>query len=491
VSVTPPIIVVGGGIAGLAAALAAAPAPVLLLTRAPGGQGASSTLAQGGIAAAVAPGDSAAAHAHDTCVAGNHHNERAMVDVLTQGAGEAIAWLQALGVAFDRDDEGALQLGREGGHDCHRIVHAGGDATGARVMAALVAAAREAPHIERQAGVDVDGLMLRNGHVCGVCVTRADGTQSAVEGRAVVLATGGIGGLFAHTSNPLDADGSGLALAMAAGAATRDLEFVQFHPTALAVPGLHSLPLVTEALRGAGARVVDARAEPLMAGVHPLADLAPRDIVARRVWAACQDGGAWLDARLVGESFSHAFPTVLAGCLKHGIDPRLQPIPVTPAAHFHMGGIATDADGRTDLPGLYAVGEVACNGVHGANRLASNSLLEGLVFGRRLGEHLREVDDAPLGGRSFKFLHRGPSLDGTALARLRELMMQAMGPLRTGALLQVALRDCDALARVGWQGAVARALVAAALRRRRSLGAHFRDDGPIGGHTTKGAWRLA
>lgn len=486
-----PIIVVGGGIAGLATALAAAPAPVLLLARSAGGQGAASSLAQGGIAAALAPGDSPAAHAHDTCVAGSHHNDVAMVDVLTGGAQDAIHWLQQLGVAFDRDEAGTLQLGREGGHDRPRIVHAGGDATGAVVMAALVAAARNAPHIERRIGVDVDGLMLRNGRVCGVCVTHADGSQSAFEGRAVVLATGGIGGVFAHTSNPVDADGSGLALAIAAGADTRDLEFVQFHPTALSVPDLHSLPLVTEALRGAGAILLDARGNPFMAGVHPLADLAPRDIVARHVWAACEEGGAWLDARMVGDAFPRSFPTVLASCLAHGIDPRETLIPVTPAAHFHMGGVHTDVDGATSLPGLFAVGEVACNGVHGANRLASNSLLEGLVFGRRLGMHLSATDVPAAGGRSFKFLHRGPGLDAPQLTRLRHLMTQAMGPLRTGALLQVALRDCDALARVGWQGALARALVGAALRRQHSLGAHFRDDGPLPGHSTKVAWRAA
>lgn len=486
-----PIIVVGGGIAGLVTALAAAPAPVLLLTRGNGSHGAASALAQGGIAAALAAGDSPAAHAHDTCVAGSHHNDRAMVEILTEGAADAVAWLERQGVAFDRDATGTLQLAREGGHDRPRVIHAGGDATGAEVMKALVAAARNAPHIERLAGVEADGLVLSGGRVGGVCVTRADGTQSALEGRAVVLATGGIGGVFAHTSNPAEADGSGLALAIAAGAATRDLEFVQFHPTALDVPGLHSLPLVTEALRGAGATLLDAQGAPLMAGVHPLGDLAPRDVVARRVWLACQEGGAWLDARAVGDRFEQAFPTVLASCLARGIDPCSQPIPVTPAAHFHMGGIHVDAGGRTSLPGLYAVGEVACNGVHGANRLASNSLLEGVVFGRHLGLGLRDLPDSREGGRSFKYLHRGPSLDAAQLARLRELMTQAIGPLRTGALLQVALRDCDALARVGWQGALARALVGAALRRRQSLGAHFRDDGPLAGHSTKGAWRAA
>jgi L-aspartate oxidase len=291
----------------------------------------------------------------------------------------------------------------------------------------------------------------------------------------VVLATGGIGGLFAQTSNPADADGSGLALALAAGAAVRDLEFVQFHPTALAVPGLHSLPLVTEALRGAGARLLDARGQALMAGIHPLADLAARDIVARRVWQACREGGAWLDARCIGRDWPRAFPTVFHACTERGIDPRVRPIPVAPAAHFHMGGVAVDAEGRSSLPGLFAVGEVACNGVHGANRLASNSLLEGVVFGRRLGACLRDAA-APVGADGdLDAIARGEALDAAALGQLRTLMMDAMGPLRSGAGLSAALAEC--LSRDGWQATLARAMLRAALLRRDSLGAHHRIDG--------------
>ena len=471
-----PIIVVGGGIAGLSAALAAAPAPVLLLTRRPGAAGAASTLAQGGIAAALGAGDTPAAHARDTCVAGSHHNDVAMVELLTASAPAAIAWLQAIGVDFDRDADGRLQLGREGGHDRARIAHAGGDGTGAAVMRALVAAARAQPRIRRIAGCDVDALAVRDGQVVGVSATLDDGSRQRFDGRAVVLATGGIGGLFAATSNPADADGGGLALALAAGAAARDLEFVQFHPTALAVPGLHSLPLVTEALRGAGARLLDRDGQPLMAGVHPLGDLAPRDIVARRVASAVHAGGAWLDARHIGVAWPTAFPTVLAACLAHAIDPRLQPIPVTPAAHFHMGGLATDADGRTSLPGLFAAGEVACNGVHGANRLASNSLLEGVVFGRRLGQWLAAVSGAENRGGEAAWVGLGPALPPPALQRLRALMGAAMGPVRNHAGLQAALDECEGLAAEGWQAGLARALLAAALQRRRSLGAHYRGD---------------
>lgn len=469
-----PILIVGGGIAGLATALAAAPTPVLLLTRAREGSDVASTLAQGGIAAPVGDGDTAQAHAHDTCVAGSQHNDPAAVERLTGDAVAAVEWLQHQGVAFDRDPGGALQLGREGGHDRARIVHAGGDATGAKVMQALVTAARRAPHIHRCAGLDVTGLLLRDGHACGVHALDAFGHAERIHGCAVVLATGGIGGLFARTSNPADADGNGLALALAAGAALRDLEFVQFHPTALAVPGLHSLPLVTEALRGAGARLLDAEGRPLMDGVHPLADLAPRDVVARQVWQACRDGGAWLDARGIGTTFPARFPTVFAACMQHDIDPRLQPIPVTPAAHFHMGGIAVDTDGRSSLPGLYAVGEAACNGVHGANRLASNSLLEGVVFGRRLGTLLGALPGTGARHGGCTLVRRGPSLDAIRIAGLRETMMQAMGPVRSGKALQAALLKYQAAD--GWQGGLARTLLAAALRRTQSLGAHFLAD---------------
>ncbi|MGB3394224.1 MAG: FAD-binding protein, partial [Stenotrophomonas sp.] len=431
--------------------------------------------AQGGIAASIGSGDTPQAHARDTCEAGSHHNDRAVVELLTGNAVDAIGWLQRQGVAFDRDSDGALQLGREGGHDRPRIVHAGGDATGAKVMQALVTAARSAAHIQRRANVDVDGLLLRDGRACGVQVRDTDGNTEEMHGRAVVLATGGIGGLFAQTSNPADADGNGLALALSAGVVLRDLEFVQFHPTALALPDLHSLPLVTEALRGAGARLLDAEGHPLMDGVHPLADLAPRDVVARHVWQSCRDGGTWLDARRIS-AFPERFPTVFGACMQHGIDPRLQPIPVTPAAHFHMGGIAVDAEGRSSLPDLHAVGEVACNGVHGANRLASNSLLEGVVFGRRLGTLLSALPDAGNTQGKCTLAPRKPSLDAPRLAGLRELMMRAMGPLRSGEDLQAALQECEALAAHGWQAALAQAMLEAALQRTQNLGAHSRID---------------
>lgn len=472
-----PLLVVGCGVAGLCTALAAAPRPVLLVGRGCRGEDSASALAQGGIAAALGTGDSVAAHVADTLAAGAWHNDPGRVQLLAEAAPGAVAWLEAQGVAFDRLGP-ALRLAREGGHRCARVLHAGGDASGARIVAALVDAAQRAPHIRWRGGVDVHGLQLRSGCVTGACLRGVDDEGAApvdewVEAAGVVLATGGIGALFARTTNPEGADGAGLALAMAAGAAVADLEFVQFHPTALDVPG-HSLPLVTEALRGAGARLLDASGRPLMAGRHPQGDLAPRDVVARAVWQAGQeDGGARLDARGLDIEWARDFPTVLAHCLGHGIDPRTELVPVVPAAHFHMGGVATDALGRTGVPGLHAVGEVACTGVHGANRLASNSLLEGVVSGRRLGACLAKAAPPPVRAGASRRVLRGPGLDAAGLAHLRRLLSEAGGPVRTAAALEAALAETRALAGAGWQAELAVGILEAARRRPRSLGTHW------------------
>lgn len=471
-----PIVVVGSGVAGMATALAAAPAPVRLLCRAHDGSGSASALAQGGIAAALDPHDNAAAHAHDTFAAGAHHNDAAAVQWLTGEAANTIAWLQQQGVSFDRGGDGNLQLGREGGHAAARIVHAGGDATGAALVRALRARVQAAAHVQWRGGVDVDALLLRDGAVVGVHTRDERGRSQPIEAAAVVLATGGIGALFAHTSNPAGADGAGLALGLAAGALPRDLEFMQFHPTALDVGG-HCLPLITEALRGAGARLTDAAGQPLMRGLHPLGDLAPRDVVARRVWQVQREGGkAWLDATAVSGDWNVRFPTVLAACLAHGLDPRQAPLPVTPAAHFHMGGLATDLDGRSTLPGLHAVGEVACSGVHGANRLASNSLLEGVACGRRLGTMLARTAPSHGGRGSHRWVERGDGLPPVSLAALRTLLWHAAGPVREASSLRDAWRTCAAAVDAGWQMRLAGSLLRAALLRRDSLGAHCRQD---------------
>lgn len=473
-----PLVVVGAGVAGLATALAAAPTPVRLLCRAHDGGGSATALAQGGIAAALDPADSPAAHARDTLLAGAGSNEIGLVHWLTVQAPDAIAWLQAQGVVFDHDDAGRLRLGREGGHGCARIVHAGGDASGAAIVQALRMRARHAPHIQWDGGMTVDGLLLRDGAACGVRARDVSGNQHEIEAAAVVLATGGIGALFARSSNPPGADGAGLALGLAAGAPPRDLEFVQFHPTALDLTGRQCLPLITEALRGAGARLLDAAGQPLMAGVHPLGDLAPRDVVARRVWQAQRGGGrVWLDAGAVDGDWSLRFPTVLATCHAHGIDPRHAPIPVTPAAHFHMGGLATDADGRTGVSGLYAVGEVAGNGVHGANRLASNSLLEGVLCGRRLGALLAQTQQHTSTSGTHRWVDSGPSLASAELTLLRTQLWLCAGPERDGATMRSGYCALESLH--GWQARLGQRLLATALQRRASLGAHWRSDADI------------
>lgn len=467
-----PVAVIGAGVAGLATALAVAPTPVRLFCRHPDGGGSASALAQGGIAAALDAHDDPRMHAADTIVAGAGHNRAAMVDWLCAQAPATVAWLTEQGVAFDRDRAGRLLLGREGGHRTARIVHAGGDATGAAIVDALHARARAAGHIEWCGGLDIEALQLRSGEVCGVRARAPDGAPREFESAAVVLATGGVGALFARTSNPAGADGAGLALALAAGARMQDLEFVQFHPTALDIGG-HCLPLLTEALRGAGATLHDGRGRALMAGVHPLGDLAPRDIVARRVWQAQQEGRVWLDARAVTGAWSQRFPTALAACRAQGFDPRQQALPVTPVAHFHMGGVAVDADGATSLPGLYAVGEVACTGAHGANRLASNSLLKGVACGRRIGARLSGLA-VPMPRGTARWHERGASLAPEPLERVRTLLWRTAGPQRNGASLRSAAAECASLRAAGWQARLASALVAAALQRRDSLGAHYR-----------------
>ena len=473
-----PLIVVGEGIAGLSVALAAAPRPVLLLSRMPAGLDSATALAQGGIAAAIGVGDSTAAHADDTFLAGALHNGAPAVRELVERAPAALQWLQLQGVTFDHDGM-HLHLAREGGHGCARIAHVGGDASGRHLLAALSARAKQAGHIDRRTGVDVDGLLLRGDAVAGVRFRDAGGREQLLQAPAVVLATGGLGALFALTTNPLGAEGAGLALGFAAGAVGRDLEFVQFHPTALATGAGDRLPLLTEALRGAGATLHDARGRPLMAGRHPLADLAPRDVVARRVWQSLARGeGAFLHAQKLAGAWPRHFPTALALCLEHGIDPREQPIPITPAAHFHMGGLATDLLGRSSVPGLFAVGEVACNGVHGANRLASNSLLEGVVFGRRTGAFLAANGSvAPVGG-DYRVVELGPTSGAAQLRELRERLWRSFGPVREERAMLRTVRAIESMPAqdVDWRQRLALRLLRAGLQRRTSLGAHWRSD---------------
>ena len=387
------VVIVGGGLTGLFCALKLAPRPVTLIAAAPLGQGASTAWAQGGIAAAVGDGDSAEAHAADTIAAGAGLVDEAVALELAREAPARIDDLLRYGVPFDRDLEGRLAVGREAAHSARRIVHVRGDMAGQAIIAALTEAVRRTPSIRVLEGFVAEALLTERqcGHRTDSCARRMSLRQSrsAIAARAVVLATGGIGHLYAVTTNPAEASGLGLAIAARAGAVIADPEFVQFHPTAIMV-GRDPAPLATEALRGEGAVLVNGDGERFMAARHPLAELAPRDIVARGVFAEIAAGhGAFLDARTaLGARFAEKFPTVYAACRAAGIDPATQPIPVAPAAHYHMGGVAVDARGRSSIEGLWAGGEVSSTGAHGANRLASNSLLEAVVYAARIADDI-------------------------------------------------------------------------------------------------------
>ena len=510
---TTDVVVVGSGIAGLTTALYLREAGrhVTVVTKVNVDDG-STRWAQGGIAVVFDPADSPVAHEADTLAAGGGLCDPVAVRLLVTEGPARVRELIRLGAGFDRHPDGSLMLTREGGHHADRVVHAGGDATGAEVQRALQAAVRRDPWIRLvEHALVVDLLTGPAGRVGGVTLHvlgegSPDGVGAILAG-AVVLATGGMGQVYAATTNPAVSTGDGVALALRAGAAVTDLEFVQFHPTALALPSGDGnpgqLPLVSEALRGEGAHLVDRDGKRFLLGQHELAELAPRDVVAKAVHRVLRQAGTdrvWLDARHLGAGFlARRFPTILAICRAAGIDPASQPIPVAPAAHYASGGVRTDRHGRTTVPGLYACGEVACTGVHGANRLASNSLLEGLVYARRIATDLAGAAlsiDAP-GLKRGALLKPGVE-EGAPLqhrARLQRAMSAGAGVLRSAESLAAAAGE---LGRIGvpagrgteaWELAnlvtVATALVAAGYARQETRGCHWREDRP----QTDPAWR--
>ncbi|MEU3232385.1 L-aspartate oxidase [Nocardiopsis alba] len=499
------VVVVGSGIAGLSTALRYVQRTdtgrVVLVTKDRLSTG-STAYAQGGIAAAMAPEDGPVAHMVDTHMAGAGMCDPLAVNLLATEGPDALRWLIGVGAEFDRDDDGDLSLTREGGHRADRVAHAGGDATGAEIQRALVHAVREEPRIEiveRALALDtlrdpdtgrVQGVTL---HVMGE--GERDGVGSVLASE-VVLATGGMGQIFAATTNPPVSTGDGPALAARAGARLRDLEFIQFHPTVLwlGAEARGRQPLISEALRGEGAYLVDGEGRRIMRGVHELADLAPRDVVARtiaRVMAEQNTDHVYLETRHFGRAtWERRFPTILASCRAHDIDPLTEAIPVAPAAHYASGGVEVDVDGRTGVPGLSAVGEVARTGVHGANRLASNSLLEGLVYADRIAARLAtEPGAAPT---SAVTTGSTVTLASPSLApRVRTLMSRHAGVLRDGGGLRTLVDELEALAAepgpavpdtAAWETTnlltVARLVAAAALGREESRGSHQRSDAP-------------
>jgi L-aspartate oxidase len=483
------VVIVGAGLAGLFCALKLAPRPVILVSAAPLGEGASSAWAQGGIAAAVAEGDSPEAHAADTIAVGGGIVDEDVALDLAREAPARIDDLLRYGVPFDRDHRGRLAVGREAAHSARRIVHVRGDMAGKAIIAALTQVARSTPSIRVIEGFVAESLSIADHAVTGVRLRNADDVTArpvTIPSRAIVLATGGIGHLYALTTNPQEAGGLGLAIAARAGAVIADPEFVQFHPTAIMI-GRDPAPLATEALRGEGATLVNACGERFMQARHPLAELAPRDIVARGVFAEIAAGrGAFLDARsALGKRFAEKFPTVYASCLAGGIDPAQQPVPIAPAAHYHMGGILVDARGRTSLSGLWAGGEVSSTGAHGANRLASNSLLEAIVYAARIAEDIAGQSlPSPVPSSPEQAAPRNCAFPVLAAKNLRAMMSSHVGVVRNGEQLADAVRTFAALERdtgnIALRNMATTALLvaASAFSRRESRGAHFRSDYP-------------
>ncbi|NPU68905.1 L-aspartate oxidase [Bradyrhizobium sp. 83012] len=469
-------VIIGGGAAGLMTALALAPEPVVLLSKSPLGAEASSMWAQGGLAAAVGGDDNPALHLQDTILAGAGLCDEAAARRIIDAAPAAVERLAQHGVAFDRDASGRWRLGLEAAHSRNRIVHATGDGTGREIMRALIASVRRCPSVTLLEGVEARRLIVADNAIQGVLAVRGEEPLVLATAR-VVIATGGIGGLFLDSTNPSGCFGQGLALAARAGAVLSDLEFVQFHPTAFDGPS-RPLPLLTEAIRGDGAVLIDETGTRFMAD-EPGAELAPRDVVARAVWRRRAQGHrVFLDAReKPGRDFAARYPVISAFCGMAGIDPAIDPIPVRPAVHYHMGGIAVDAMGRSSVEGLWACGEASRTGLHGANRLASNSLMEAIVCAQWVAGSI--AGTAHRAGRAYEPTAIPPASDPSAV---RPLLSEALGVLRERGGIAAAIRCLLPLAQAAGAAAdptlVGLMMSVAAHAREESRGAHCRSDCP-------------
>lgn len=492
------VLVIGGGIAGGSAALHAAGSGAEVLVLAKTDLGDSNTAwAQGGMATVQSPEDSIELHVNDTLAVGAGLSTPAVVRHIIAGATEALRWLESLGTRFDRDADDHLALGREGGHTMHRVVHANGDATGAEIQRALEQAMREHADVTLRTNAFVRDLLVHDGRCIGALVL-LDGKPTAVEAGAVIVATGGCGQIYRETTNPTGASGDGHALCFRAGARLTDLEFVQFHPTTLYIAGASRF-LISEVVRGAGAVLRDRNGERFMQDVHPMAELAPRDVVARAIldrMVDTDDTHVYLDLSTVPGDPHVRFPSISRICATFDIDIKKDPIPVRPGAHYFVGGASADQDGRTSIPGLFAVGEAAASGLHGANRLASNSLLEGAVLGSSAGVAAAHESRGKRPGLPRTMSGPPPAaeapriLQDDLLYSLKSLMWRQVGLRRDAAGLR------DALARIGFWNhylmraplsdrracelanmlAVASLVTRAALLREESRGTHYRND---------------
>ena len=469
-------VIIGAGLAGLTVAIELSPRPCLVLSAGAVSTGTSTGWAQGGVAAAVGPDDSPELHTADTLAAGAGLCDAEVVRAITEAGPDAIAWLAGLNAAFDRNLDGTYRLGLEGAHSRRRIVHALGDRTGAELLRTVVDAARTLPSVSLWDHSPARRILVDGGRVFGVLVDTPDGPVE-LRTDTVVLATGGMGGLFSCTTNPLSSQGQGLALAFRAGAVLRDMEMVQFHPTALDID-LDPMPLVSEAVRGEGAILVNEKGQWVLRN-----PLSARDVVSRAEWAQLQEGHrVFLDARTEpGERFADLFPSIHATARAAGLDPAYDLLPVRPAAHYHMGGVLVDTRGQSTVPGLFAAGEVASTGLHGPNRLASNSLLEAVVCGRAVARHLKQTprgpaSSAPPAARTWSDTTtlRGPD---PLIQHIRDVVTQSAGVLRDEASLHTGIDllrphlDSDA-------GLVGYLVAWSALHRTESRGAHTRTDFP-------------
>ncbi len=468
-------VIIGGGLAGLTVALSLAPIPAILLSPTKLGTECSTAWAQGGIAAAVGDDDNAELHSADTLAAGAGLCDAETVKLVTNDGARIIEALLAHGTPFDKDTNGKLRMGLEAAHSRRRIVHAA-DQTGAAIIHALIKKARMTPSIEIIEDAVATKLLTQDGAIAGVAIERNSAT-TILPTRQVVLATGGVGALWQETSNPLGSWGRGLALATKAGAILGDLEFMQFHPTGIDI-GRDPMPLASEALRGEGCTLIDDKGERF------IDELQPRDIVARAIYAKRAAGSkVFLDARTpLGQSFAKRFPTIYDICLSAGIDPAITPIPVAPLAHYHMGGVVTDANGRTNVEGLWACGEVACTGLHGANRLASNSLLEAASFGRRVAEDITGTMSVHAASPS-RLLAECESLPASkgeikTAQLVRSIMSQHVGVVRDAAGLTLAVEKLTPLAEYSDMALIGKMIAQSALQREESRGAHMRTDFP-------------